>query len=45
MLIDTYCWPLNSMDDKYNYVVPEFIWEDIKSMITDGLGIDLKEKN
>ena len=45
VLIDTYCWPLNSMDDKYNYVVPEFIWEDVKSMITDGLGIDLKEKN
>lgn len=45
VLIDTYCWPLNSMDDKYNYVVPEFIWEDIKSMIIDGLGIDLKEKN
>lgn len=44
-IIDTYCWPLNSMDDKYNYVVPDFIWEDIKSIITDSLGIDLKEKN
>lgn len=45
VLIDTYCWPLNSMDDKYNYVVPEFIWEDIKNIIIDSLGIDLKEKN
>ena len=44
-VIDTYCWPLNSMDDKYNYVVPEFIWGNIKSIITDNLGIDLKEKN
>lgn len=44
-IIDTYCWPLNSMGDKYNYVVPEFIWEDIKSIITDNLGIELKEKN
>lgn len=44
-VIDTYCWPLNSMDDKYNYVVPEFVWEDIKSVIIDNLGIDLKEKN
>ncbi len=43
-LIDTYCWPLNSMNDKYNYVVPGFIWEDIKSMITGSLGIDLKER-
>lgn len=42
--IDTYCWPLNSMNDKYNYVVPGFIWEEIKSMITDDLGINLKEK-
>lgn len=41
-VIDTYCWPLNSMDDKYNYVVPGFIWEDIKSIITDSLGINLK---
>lgn len=45
VLIDTYCWPLNSMDDKYNYVVPGFWWEDIKRIITNGLGIDLKEKN
>ncbi len=45
VLIDTYCWPLNSMDDKYNYVVPGFIWEDIKNIITDNLGIELKERN
>ncbi len=45
VIIDTYCWPLNSMDDKYNYVVPGFIWEDIKNIIRDSLGIDLKEKN
>lgn len=44
-IIDTYCWPLNFMGDKYNYVVPEFIWEEIKSMITCSLGICLKEKN
>lgn len=43
-IIDTYCWPLNSMGDKYNYVVPEFIWEDIKSIILDNLGIELKER-
>lgn len=41
-IIDTYCWPLNSMNDKYNYVVPMFIWEDIKGMLTDSLGIELK---
>lgn len=44
-IIDTYCWPLNSMDDKYNYVVPSFMWENIKNIITDSLGINLKEKN
>lgn len=44
-IIDTYCWPLNSMTDKYNYVVPRFIWKNIESMITDSLGIYLKEKN
>ena len=44
-IIDTYCWPLNSMDDKYNYVVPDFVWEDIKKLIVDSLGIELKEKN
>lgn len=44
-IIDTYCWPLNSMDDKYNYVVPDFVWEDIKKLIVDNLGIELKEKN
>lgn len=43
-IIDTYCWPQNSMDDKYSYVVPSFIWENIKNIITDSLGIELKEK-
>lgn len=45
VIIDTYCWPLNSMDDKYNYVVPNFIWEHVKNVITNSLGIELKEKN
>lgn len=45
ILLDTYCWPLNSMDDKYNYVVPKFIWKDIEDIIINGLGINLKEKN
>ncbi len=43
-IVDTYCWPLDSMDDKYNYVVPDLAWEDIKKLITDGLGIELREK-
>lgn len=45
VIIDTFCWPLNSMDDKYNYVVPSFIWENIKNLLTVSLGIELKEKN
>lgn len=42
--IDTYCWPLNSMDDKYNYVVPEIVWPDICTMMEQSLAIRLKEK-
>ena len=43
-ILNTYCWPLDSMDDKYNYVVPDLVWEDIKKLIEEGLGIELKEK-
>lgn len=45
VLLDTYCWPLNSINDKYSYVVPEFIWETIKSNLKNCLGINLKEKS
>lgn len=44
-IIDTYCWPLNSMNDKYNYAIPKFIWKDIQGCFTDNLGIELKEKD
>jgi hypothetical protein len=42
--LDTFCWPLNSMGDKYNYVVPKFLWEDIRVMMNN-VGITLREKN
>lgn len=44
IVLDTFCWPLNSMGDKYNYVVPKFIWEEVKVMLDD-IGINLREKN
>ena len=38
------CSPNMILGDKYNYVVPDFVWEDIKKLIVDSLGIELKEK-
>ena len=42
--MNTFCWPLNSMGDKYNYVIPNFIWENVR-IILNNMGITLREKN
>lgn len=42
IILDTFCWPLNSMSDKYNYVVPKVIWEEIEAILSGGLGIKLR---
>lgn len=44
VLLDTYCWPLNSMEDKYNYVVPKAVWKIVKDNLINGLGINLRER-
>lgn len=44
-LIETYCWPLKGFDDKLNYVVPFLIWDDMKILIEENLGIFLQEIN
>lgn len=44
VLLDTFCWPLNSIEDKYNYVVPKAVWKRVKDSLTNGLGIDLRER-
>lgn len=44
-LIETYCWPLKGFDDKLNYVVPFLIWDDLKILIEENLGIFLQEIN
>ena len=43
-ILETYCWPERSFDDKLNYVVPIKIWDEIKGLLENGLGIRLKEK-
>ena len=43
-IIETYCWPERSFDDKLNYLVPFKIWDEIKELLESGLGIILKEK-
>ena len=43
--LDTYCWPLNCMEDKYNYVVPKFIWSDVYKILNDNLGMKLVEEH
>ena len=42
--IHLYCWPLKTIDDKFNYVVPIEMWEIIKKMLENELGIVLREK-
>lgn len=44
VILDTYCWPLNSMTDRQNYVVPKMMWKELKKILISGLGIDLKER-
>ena len=44
-LIETYCWPLKGFNDKLNYVVPFLIWDDLKILIEENLGIFLQEIN
>ena len=43
-ILETYCWPERSFDDKLNYVVPLKVWDEIKRLLEIGLGIRLKEK-
>lgn len=43
-ILETYCWPERSFDDKLNYVVPLRVWDEIKRLLEIGLGIRLKEK-
>lgn len=43
--LDTYCWPLNCMEDKYNFVVPKFIWNYVCKMLNNNLGLELVEEN
>jgi hypothetical protein len=43
-IMDTFCWPLKTIDDKYGYVIPRCVWNEIKIMLQDDLGINLKEK-
>ena len=44
-LIETYCWPLKGFNDKQDYVVPFLIWDDLKILIEENLGIFLQEIN
>lgn len=43
-IMDTYCWPSRYMNDKLEYIVPNEVWEHIRSMLVNNLGIILKEK-
>ena len=43
-ILETYCWPERSFDDKLNYLVPIKVWDEIKGLFENGLGIRLKEK-
>ncbi len=43
-ILETYCWPELSFDDKLNFVVPLKVWDEIKGLLENGLGIRLKEK-
>ena len=38
-IIETYSWPLNYIDDKLNYVVPVMIWDDLKGILEQNLGM------
>lgn len=44
VIIETFCWPLEGLNDRLNYVVPIKLWSEIKDLIANDLGIELKEK-
>lgn len=43
-ILETYCWPSRNLNDKLEYIVPNIIWDQISMMLSNNLGIRLKEK-
>ncbi|SDB53956.1 hypothetical protein [Butyrivibrio sp. INlla16] len=42
--LTTYCWPANYLTDKLNYIVPFKMWDQVSELLSNELGIILKEK-
>ena len=38
-IIETYSWPLNNIEDKLNYVIPVIIWDNLKCILEQNLGM------